>query len=1032
MTRRLKSRLDSKPSECQPEDSLAVLVALRRDAILEAIAASASVLLHSSDIQTSLQKIVEQLGRATGVDRVHIFKVDSTANATDAWIDGHSYWSAPGVVTPPTFAHTFGTFAEVGLGGWLPRLLRGEVIVGHTRNLEPSARKFFELGFVKSVLCIPVFASDQLWGMIGVDNCRSEHDWLPTELAALKTLAELIGAAVGRQRNLAKLADATHIIEASPTILYRMSAQEHRALTFVSQNIQQYGYSAEELMASPARWMSLIDEEHRPALLRALNAIIAGRTDLSPLEFRLLKPNGTYAWFEGRGYPLRDAAQRIVAVEGVISDVTERKSFEQRLTFTNALLAAQLECSPNGILVVDNDSRIVSVNRRFLEMWHVPEDLVGPGLHGPVLSDTPEDAPVLAVVASHVKDRDAFEARVRSLYEHPDEESHDALETTDGCFIERYTQPLRDGAGHHLGRIWFFSDVTDWKEAQDALRQSEEKFRNIFGSVNDGIIIIDPATVTIVDINPRGCTLFGYPHDELAGHDAGMLLSGRPPYTSYQAMKWLQRPDSGKPQTFEWECKAKDGHLFWCEASLRQAKFGLSDYLLVVLRDITDRKRIEAEIMRMARQDALTGLANRPVFIERIELALARARRGAGRFGILYLDLDHFKDVNDTLGHPLGDALLCATADRLRNCVRETDLVARFGGDEFAVLQDEMPDLASAEQLATKITNVLAVPYMLEGNQVRTTASIGIVPYSDEIESADSMMMKADLALYRAKDEGRNQFRFHVSELDREVRERVETREDLRRAIDRGEFLLLYQPQVDLKSGRITGLEALIRWNHPTRGQLLPAAFIPIAETTGYISAIGQWVIEQACRQIRDWRNLHDASVRVAVNVSFAQFKLESHLDRMIAETLAKYQLDPDALELELTESVLMETTAKCSEAFERLRQLGVRLAIDDFGTGYSSLDYLRLFHVSRLKIDQRFVEGVTDNPDDAKIVRATIGLANALDIETVAEGVETAGQKQFLIDAGCEVAQGNLLGEPMPADRITALLRKNTPSSAN
>jgi len=358
--------------------------------------------------------------------------------------------------------------------------------------------------------------------------------------------------------------------------------------------------------------------------------------------------------------------------------------------------------------------------------------------------------------------------------------------------------------------------------------------------------------------------------------------------------------------------------------------------------------------------------------------------------------------------------------------VRETDMVARFGGDEFAVLQDDIASTTDVEALAAKIGDVLAMPYAIESNQVETTASIGVVPYRGDIADVDAIMMKADLALYRAKNEGRNQFRFHVAELDDQTRERMIIGEELRHAIARGEFELFYQPQVDIKSGSIIGLEALIRWNHPQRGLLLPGAFIPIAETTGSIASIGEWVIDRACQQIKAWSDLGVAPPIVGVNLSGAQFKLATQLDHIVTDSLARYHIAPERLELELTESVLIETTQRHGEAFERLRKIGVRLAIDDFGTGYSSLDYLRMFRVSRLKIDRSFITDITTSADDAAIVRATIGLAHELDIEVVAEGVETAGQRDFLISAGCKVAQGYFFGMPVPAAATSELLRRN------
>jgi diguanylate cyclase (GGDEF)-like protein len=392
----------------------------------------------------------------------------------------------------------------------------------------------------------------------------------------------------------------------------------------------------------------------------------------------------------------------------------------------------------------------------------------------------------------------------------------------------------------------------------------------------------------------------------------------------------------------------------------------------------------------------------------------------------LYLDLDHFKDVNDALGHPVGDALLKVIADRLKACIRENDIVARFGGDEFAILQEDVDNLTGSEALAAKICQSAAAPVLIDGNRIHSGASVGIVPYQPDIADPEGMMSKADLALYRAKTDGRDRFRFHIRELDEKVRERMILGEGLHSAVENGELELYYQPQVELKSGRLVGLEALIRWNHPVRGLLLPDQFIPIAELNGSILPIGEWVIERTCHQIAAWREQHIMPQLVAVNVSACQFKSASNLDRLVSEALAKYSIAPYQLELELTESVLMEATQRHNEQLERLSRIGVRIAIDDFGTGYSSFDYLRSFRVARLKIDRRFIDGMASNSDDATIVRAVIGLARELGIEVVAEGVETAEQQAFLLSAGCQVGQGYYFEKPVPTIAATALLRRN------
>jgi diguanylate cyclase (GGDEF)-like protein len=433
----------------------------------------------------------------------------------------------------------------------------------------------------------------------------------------------------------------------------------------------------------------------------------------------------------------------------------------------------------------------------------------------------------------------------------------------------------------------------------------------------------------------------------------------------------------------------------------------------------------------LAQTDSLTGLANRRSFVERLADAFAAARRGASPFSLIFFDLDNFKDVNDTLGHPVGDALLQQVGDRIRGAVRASDLCARFGGDEFAVLQGEGADLAAVNKLAARFVTLFAAPFLIEGEAVHITASIGISRYSPDIPGPEAMMMQADLALYRAKEEGHNCFRFHSGELDRQVLDRMAMADDLRGALERGELELHYQPQVELASGRIVGLEALMRWHHPRRGLVPPAVFIPIAERTGCILSLGRWAFDEACRQLALWQEQGIAPDVVAVNFSALQFKGSADLDREIAQTLLNRRIEPHRVEVELTESVLMEVTKQHSDCLGRLQQLGVRIAIDDFGTGYSSLSYLTTYPVHRLKIAQELVFGVDTDSRNATVVRAAIRLAHDLGIECIAEGVETQAQAKFLMAAGCERGQGYYFSRPVEASRATELLRRGRVASA-
>jgi diguanylate cyclase (GGDEF)-like protein len=424
----------------------------------------------------------------------------------------------------------------------------------------------------------------------------------------------------------------------------------------------------------------------------------------------------------------------------------------------------------------------------------------------------------------------------------------------------------------------------------------------------------------------------------------------------------------------------------------------------------------------LAQTDMLTGLANRRAFFDGLGDALVDARRGGKAFSILYFDVDHFKDVNDTHGHAVGDELLRQIADRLRATVRRIDLVARFGGDEFAVLEREAEP---ADALADEIRTSLAAPYEINGAVVQVTASIGIARYAPDLVSADALMVQADIALYQAKEDGRNCCRSHSLELSQRVLERVTIADELRGAVARGELSLHYQPQVELVTGRIIGLEALLRWHHPTRGSVSPSLFIPIAERSGSILQLGKWAFDEACRQYHIWEDQGIAPEVLAVNFSAVQFVAAVELEGGIAESLKRWRITPSRIEVELTETVLMKVSEQHHDILSRLRQSGLRIALDDFGTGYSSLSYLTAYTVNRLKIAQQLVLGVTTEPRNATVVRTAIRLASELGIECIAEGVETQAQANFLVAAGCVQAQGFHFSRPVSAARAAELLRE-------
>ncbi|MFI4985886.1 MAG: putative bifunctional diguanylate cyclase/phosphodiesterase [Alphaproteobacteria bacterium] len=442
---------------------------------------------------------------------------------------------------------------------------------------------------------------------------------------------------------------------------------------------------------------------------------------------------------------------------------------------------------------------------------------------------------------------------------------------------------------------------------------------------------------------------------------------------------------------------------------------------------IDEQRKLLDAVMHSARHDFLTNLPNRLMFLERLKIEIGRVRRGEENFAVLYLDLDRFKNINNILGHQMGDQILKTIAERLGQAVREIDTVARLGGDEYAVIQTGLRDPANAAILATKLLDRLRAPILLGNHEVHSDASIGIVTCSESTADEQTMLAQADLAMYKAKSEGGGRYCFHLPEMDEEVRMRAALLEDLRASIKHNELELFYQPQVDLKTGAIAGVEALVRWRYPTRGLVSPGVFIAEAERSGLILDLDRWVLLEACRRGKAWLDAGLAPPVLAVNVSSIVLKRGTQYIDVLKAALEETGYPAERLEVELTETVIMETTQAHKEVLEELKRIGVRIAIDDFGTGYSSLEYLRMFPMDRIKIAQVFVSGVPADANHIAIVDAITNLAAALHISLIAEGVETQEQLQFLKTRGCAEGQGYYFSRPVPFDEATALLRRGS-----
>jgi diguanylate cyclase (GGDEF)-like protein/PAS domain S-box-containing protein len=590
-------------------------------------------------------------------------------------------------------------------------------------------------------------------------------------------------------------------------------------------------------------------------------------------------------------------------------------------------------------------------------------------------------------------------------------------------WIDNHTVIERDARGRACGYESVLNDITERRQAEVDLRLAAGVFEN----TADGIIITDPQQ-RIIFVNKAFTQVTGYTEQDVKGQTPALLSSGHHDQAFY-ALLWETVRSVGRWQGEIWN-RRKDGTTYaqWLTLSAVKDEAGDTTHYLAVFTDLSQRKQDAAWLYFLSHHDSLTGLANRMQFQERLREALHRARRRDQTvLGLLLIDLDRFKTINDSLGHPLGDALLQAVSQRLRACVREGDLVARLGGDEFGVLLDPLTHVQDAATPAAKVLAALAQPFTVDDHELYISASLGISGYPTDGEDAETLLKNADVALYRAKEEGRNTYRFFSAEMNARANETLLISNSLRQALERDEFLLEYQPCLDLASGRITSVETLIRWQNPRLGLIPPIQFIPLAEETGMIVAIGEWVLRTACAQARRWQVAALPPLRLAVNLSARQFR-QPDLAERIAAILAETGFPAEALELEITESMVMQDPRRTHQILLELKAMGITVAIDDFGTGYSSLSYLKRFPIDYLKIDQSFVGDIPGDADDIAITRAIVAMAKSLRLRVIAEGVETREQHTFLSQEGCEEGQGFLFGRPQSAADLERLLRQGRP----
>ncbi len=693
-------------------------------------------------------------------------------------------------------------------------------------------------------------------------------------------------------------------------------------------------------------------------------------------------------------------------------DISERKKAEEELQTSERNYRELMEQAGDAITVADHEGRrYLDVNRAACDLFgYTREEFLGLGLRDLF---HPDD-----LINSSIKLEELWAGQVV--------QTERRLRRKDGSFVtvEMTAKMLSDGRLLSIKR-----DITVREAVLTELKKSEAWFRSIFENVNTGIASTD-SSGRVTSFNEAFCTMLGYDADALARMNFADFTH---PDDLKLEIVFFDEILAGKRNHYHITKRyiANHGRILWVDlsaAAIRDADGKVANFVAVI-QDITDRKAAEDEIEHLAFYDPLTRLPNRRLLLDRLYQALVSSTRSGRAGALLFIDLDNFKNLNDTLGHDIGDLLLQQIAQRLGTCIREGDTEARLGGDEFVVMLlglsgQPFEAAAQAEGIGEKILATLSQPYQLDTHVYHCTASIGVTLFSDNQQATDDLMKQADIAMYQAKKAGRNTLRFFDRQMQESISARVSMENELHNALEFQQFHLYYQIQVD-NSLRPLGAEALIRWIHPVRGTVSPAQFIPLAEETGLILPIGQWVLDTACAQIKAWQqNMLARELTLAVNVSAKQF----HQVDFVAQVQAAVQhhaINPKLLKLELTESLLLENIDATIATMSALNDIGVQLALDDFGTGYSSLQYLKRLPLDQLKIDQSFVRDISIDSSDKAIVRTIIAMAQSLDLEVIAEGVETEEQRQFLLKYGCTRYQGYLFGRPVPVEQFQALLKE-------
>jgi diguanylate cyclase (GGDEF)-like protein/PAS domain S-box-containing protein len=785
---------------------------------------------------------------------------------------------------------------------------------------------------------------------------------------------------------------------------------EGTRIVYANETFQEMtGYSEAQLLENPSFFDLLEDlnkEKHQEkiaAFRKNPKGLLRFQASIHADSIRMISAEITLTVLKD------DPQDRMVAL---VRDISDQKRLQEAVKDQELQYKLLFKNNPNPMFIYDLENlRILSVNDAAIQKYGYTEK--------EFLKMTLKDLRREEDIPKLLKLLDGLKTGVNVL---KDTEIH---RKKDSSLIEVEVISHSTLFEGKAARVMMAYDMTESRKAENALRESEQKFRELFNNANDAIFLYPLSEEAVpgkfLEVNDIACQKLGYSRAELLNMTPLDIVAAE---DLNEMPKIYKKSIRQEHITYEKIHVTKTGVKIPVEVNSHTFLRNGQKAVLSIARDVTDRKRAEETIRRQAYYDVLTNLPNRTLFKDRLEQAMSHAHRNKQSLGVIILDLDRFKNINETLGHILGDRLLVAVAERLIGSMQEGETIARFGGDEFTILLPQVNQVDEATQHAQKILEILAEPFRINDHELHLTTSMGVAFYPDDGENAEILLKNAETAMYRAKEQGRNNFQLYASVMNVSAFKQLLMENSLRRALEKEEFVVHYQPQIDLVSRQMVGVEALVRWQHPDLGLVFPTEFIGLAEDTGLIVPIGEWMIKKVCQQNKKWQDLGLPKVCISVNLSARQFQ-QRNLVTSISKVLSETGLDPQYVGFEITETIAMKNADFTISALNELQKMKIHLSLDDFGTGYSSLSYLKRFPLETLKIDRSFVRDIATDPNDAAIVTAVIALAHSLKLSVVAEGVETEGQLAFLKSHQCDQVQGYYFSHPLSEEQFFRMLKE-------